>query len=683
MRFHEWPPSGGQHSYFWDGDDSCTDTRPGAVLSADFRDGFAWDDMPDDCIGGCDPAQTAALAELCYEVGVAFEMDYGVYRSGACTSWAFWVLADYFRYGPFAEILPRSDPCDSYFDAIQREVDAARPMLYVVRTNDSGHALVCDGWRETGGEQQYHMNYGWANQGFTTWFAVDDTLPASSDPWRDYLIRGIEPGPTGWHDTYDLSEALGGTLSIGASDVSGVVNGVDVRVSNDEGATWVTFPMQQVGGSKTWNLPSAAAASVIQPHGEIWYYFIVHGGSGDRAHPWHINGPFAHLGDGPFYEFSILPIESSLSNPGILIVDKQGYRRSSMPRDGRVLLAHTAEYYYEEALGILGHEWERFDVALPSAGNGLSNGPDSTAFKYYDTQIWFTGGTRAHTLTARDQYRLVCWLNQASGGKERNLLIMGNDIGYDLVGCGHDTICFYECWLASEYVSDDFISVDFDSVAYLKECAGDHVFMDHDDGECTLRSWGSEGWCNPVSRFDVVARNLGIPGTETAVQYRRPDFTTFPAGVAYTHETMGYQTVNLGFGLESMRDQGMTDGLADRVNLMGNIMDYFGRTPAGPGTGVADSAPESKLAQAHPNPFGPATRIAYSVEEAGRVTMSVYAVSGRLVRVLFDADVDAGASGVVTWDGTSDSGTRCASGIYFYRLEAPGWMSSKKLVLLK
>jgi hypothetical protein len=65
------------------------------------------------------------------------------------------------------------------------------------------------------------------------------------------------------------------------------------------------------------------------------------------------------------------------------------------------------------------------------------------------------------------------------------------------------------------------------------------------------------------------------------------------------------------------------------------------------------------------------------------VTIEVYNVAGRVVRTLLDTEVDAGASGYVVWDGTSDSGDRCASGVYFYRIAAPGFATSRKMVMLK
>jgi flagellar hook assembly protein FlgD len=84
-----------------------------------------------------------------------------------------------------------------------------------------------------------------------------------------------------------------------------------------------------------------------------------------------------------------------------------------------------------------------------------------------------------------------------------------------------------------------------------------------------------------------------------------------------------------------------------------------------------------------PNPFNPTTAIRFVVPEGGaRVALRVYDVEGRLVRTLVDGHRPAGSQAAV-WDGASDSGVASASGVYFYRLEAPGFTQTRKMVLLK
>ncbi|MBM3321651.1 MAG: hypothetical protein FJY73_13395, partial [Candidatus Eisenbacteria bacterium] len=43
----------------------------------------------------------------------------------------------------------------------------------------------------------------------------------------------------------------------------------------------------------------------------------------------------------------------------------------------------------------------------------------------------------------------------------------------------------------------------------------------------------------------------------------------------------------------------------------------------------------------------------------------------------------AGATSTVTWDGRNDAGRNCPSGVYFYRITAPEFTDSGKMVMLK
>jgi len=88
------------------------------------------------------------------------------------------------------------------------------------------------------------------------------------------------------------------------------------------------------------------------------------------------------------------------------------------------------------------------------------------------------------------------------------------------------------------------------------------------------------------------------------------------------------------------------------------------------------------LLQNHPNPFNPATIITYALSESGRVTLRVYSVTGTLVKILEDGYRRAGVH-EVGWNGENSRGERVASGVYFYRLTAPGFSQTRKMVLAK
>jgi hypothetical protein len=89
------------------------------------------------------------------------------------------------------------------------------------------------------------------------------------------------------------------------------------------------------------------------------------------------------------------------------------------------------------------------------------------------------------------------------------------------------------------------------------------------------------------------------------------------------------------------------------------------------------------LAQNVPNPFNPSTVIRYDVPGGGGgVTLRIYDVGGRLVRTLVDGFEAAGRKSV-EWRGQNDRGEMVATGVYFYRMTAPGFERTRKMVLLK
>ena len=88
------------------------------------------------------------------------------------------------------------------------------------------------------------------------------------------------------------------------------------------------------------------------------------------------------------------------------------------------------------------------------------------------------------------------------------------------------------------------------------------------------------------------------------------------------------------------------------------------------------------LSQNHPNPFNPETTITYDIAETGTVRLSVYALTGQLVRTLIDGERPAGSYSL-TWDGTDDAGRDVASGVYVCRMEAGDYRAVRKLVLVQ
>jgi len=77
---------------------------------------------------------------------------------------------------------------------------------------------------------------------------------------------------------------------------------------------------------------------------------------------------------------------------------------------------------------------------------------------------------------------------------------------------------------------------------------------------------------------------------------------------------------------------------------------------------------------------GPRPRVEFDLLAAGRVSLKVYDVQGRVVRTLLEQDAAPGTFGA-QWDGLSDDGARVGPGLYFVRLQAGGRTTEKKVML--
>ena len=96
---------------------------------------------------------------------------------------------------------------------------------------------------------------------------------------------------------------------------------------------------------------------------------------------------------------------------------------------------------------------------------------------------------------------------------------------------------------------------------------------------------------------------------------------------------------------------------------------------------------ETELLANYPNPFNPETWIPYRLAEDAFVTLTIYDLSGRVVRKLDVGHRIAAAyesqSKAVYWDGKNGLGKSVTSGIYFYTLTAGDYSATRKMVIVK
>lgn len=95
---------------------------------------------------------------------------------------------------------------------------------------------------------------------------------------------------------------------------------------------------------------------------------------------------------------------------------------------------------------------------------------------------------------------------------------------------------------------------------------------------------------------------------------------------------------------------------------------------------LGDGSPDEisyALSQNYPNPFNPTTNIAFEMKKAGRATIQVYDMLGRMVEQL---SIDAQKGHNVT----KFYGSNLTSGMYFYQMTTEGFTSQmKRMILVK
>jgi len=278
MDFWQWPASGvGDHSYYWDGDNSCDGSTPGQTLYADFSDSYDWDNIIDSCDDGCDPADSSALAHLNYEVGVAFNMIYGACGSGSWVSMAPQVYPVYFKYSNEITRVDRYNyTLVEWYNLIKEEIDNGRPIQYRIRS----HSIVCDGYRDDGGQYEYHMNYGWGGS-FTTWFVLDSLYCSWVEPDsicpadEELMITNIRPQNepiiefTGRSVVDSLGDGdghadVGETLELNASLINNGWNAYNVLGELTSNDGYITINTSSV--SFAMSLPWGDSASSQSPY---------------------------------------------------------------------------------------------------------------------------------------------------------------------------------------------------------------------------------------------------------------------------------------------------------------------------------------------------------------------------------------------------------------------------------
>lgn len=83
------------------------------------------------------------------------------------------------------------------------------------------------------------------------------------------------------------------------------------------------------------------------------------------------------------------------------------------------------------------------------------------------------------------------------------------------------------------------------------------------------------------------------------------------------------------------------------------------------------------LQQNYPNPFNATTKISYSIPKSAFVTLKIYDVRGKEIRTLVTEFQNANTYSV------NFDASKLSSGVYFYKLQAGDFITTRKMIFLK
>jgi hypothetical protein len=738
MRYWRHPSYGtGSHSYYWNGDQSCGGSTSGQTLGASFDHPYDWWNMKKWYVT-YNPIQAAAVAVLCSDVGIAFDMDYGYCGSSSGTYKGVTVYPGFFKYLGTVSRHDRDEypDADSWFATIREEIDASppRPIHYRI----SGHSIVCDGYMDTG-TPYIHLNYGWAGS-HDDWYAVDSLYCpwAGCDPMVEYMLCGIEPGA----DYIDVTAGpLGGTdatygVAWGDYDDDGdpdiyIVNASTANklLRNDGGGVFVDVTSGPLGDTGEGR---AACWGDYNNDGNLDLYLTNSSGQANRL--------FRNDGGGTFTDVTTGAAGDTGDGESAAWGDYNGdgYIDLYVVNNGsaNVLLDNTAGLFFDVTSGPLGDTGSGYGMAWGDYDNDgdpdiyLANNGANKLFRNDGSGI-FTDVT-ASPLDNGDDGRGTAWADYGNDGDLDIYLanngtddrIFRNDGSGAFVDVTASPIgiapgCQGVAW--GDYNNDGNIDI------YVSRTSnGNRVYRNVGDGTfgkgtVTPLDDGGDGRGVAYADYDGDGLvDLYLANSDGANRLfhneYQPDnhwLKVRLAGVYSNAAGIGARVRVVAGGVSQIREISGGSGYCSQNSLiasfgLGDLTTVDTVEVAWPSGLVTDTVlvaadqlinvieldlsavrktaqagTEVRLYQSHPTPFDQSTVIRYAVPEATPVSIRVYDVAGRVVRVLVDSGHVGAGEHSVRWDGTNDRGTEVSSGVYFYRLDAGSHSMTRRTVFLR
>ena len=216
---------------------------------------YDWANMPD-CfyyVSALTPAQKQAAGRLCYDFGVAAQMDWGLNGSGTSTLCLTPAFVEVFGYANAMSFFYAGGPAMSgklAEKSILANLDAGCPVVLGL----DGHAVVADGYGYASSTLYTHLNFGWSGLA-DAWYNLPD-VNVSYPSYRSSILHEV---------IYNIFPQEAGELLTGrVLDASGnPVSGATVTATNGSDAVTGTANARgiyalHVAGGKRWTVTAAS-----------------------------------------------------------------------------------------------------------------------------------------------------------------------------------------------------------------------------------------------------------------------------------------------------------------------------------------------------------------------------------------------------------------------------------------
>lgn len=135
------------------------------------------------------------------------------------------------------------------------------------------------------------------------------------------------------------------------------------------------------------------------------------------------------------------------------------------------------------------------------------------------------------------------------------------------------------------------------------------------------------------------------------------------------------------FGSRVNRFRFIGDSLAYAVGR--SVYKYTTQTSVGTEAPASIDARRLVLHPNYPNPFRQSTTIEYDLMDPTSVSLAIFDITGRQLKVLMDNIVQPTGAYRTLWDGTDEMGHDVPNGVYFYTLKTDNAQTTRKMIVLQ